>query len=54
MIEDMAREAQRQYLRQWRKRNPEKVKKYNREYWIRRVQKEQAQKDAEKSNKGEI
>lgn len=35
-----AKELQRQYLKKWRKQNPEKVKKYNRDYWIRKAEKE--------------
>jgi hypothetical protein len=34
-----AREARRLYLREWRTRNPEKVKAYNHKYWIRRSKK---------------
>lgn len=34
-----AREMQRRYLREWRKKNPDKVKKYNRDYWRRKAEK---------------
>lgn len=34
-----AREARRLYLREWRARNPEKVKAYNHKYWLRRSKK---------------
>lgn len=33
------KDLQREYLRAWRKRNPEKVKQYNREYWQRKAEK---------------
>ena len=32
-------ETRREYQRNWRKRNPEKVKQHNEQYWLRRVQK---------------
>ena len=32
-----AREARRDYLMQWRKNNPDKVREYNRRYWERRA-----------------
>lgn len=31
--EKLASEIRRDYLRDWRKRNPDKVKQYNRKYW---------------------
>lgn len=39
--ERKAREAQREYNRQWRARNKDKVKEYNKRYWERRAQREQ-------------
>ena len=38
-MDQNAREAQRAYMREWRKRNPDKVRENNRRYWIRRAQK---------------
>ena len=38
-IEERAKELQRQYLRQWRAKNKDKVIKYNAEYWIRKAEK---------------
>ncbi len=32
-----AAEIRRDYLREWRRKNPEKVKKYNQEYWNRKA-----------------
>lgn len=41
VLDKRAAEARREYLQNWRKRNPEKVKRYNQEYWERRVRKEE-------------
>ena len=35
---EKARQAKNEYQRQWRKKNPEKVKQYQESYWIRKVQ----------------
>ncbi len=45
--------AQRQYVKEWRRRNPDKVREYNRRYWLRRAEKmqQQAEQDAEKGGK---
>lgn len=40
------KKTRREYLKAWRKRNPDKVKQYNREYWERRSEREVKQ-DAE-------
>ena len=34
--ENLAREAKNQYMREWRKKNPERVKATNQRYWTRR------------------
>ncbi len=39
-MQELAREKQREYQREWRKRNPEKIKEYNQRYWIRRALRE--------------
>ena len=39
-MNDKAREKRNAYLREWRKKNKEKVKKYNDDYWQRKVNKE--------------
>ena len=39
-LEELAREKQREYLREWRKKNPDKVKEYNQRYWRRRALRE--------------
>ena len=50
MLDKDVSKARREYLRAWRKQNPEKVKQYNREYWERRVRRE-VEKNAETSRK---
>lgn len=47
MLDSMASNSRREYLRAWRKKNPEKVKEYNISYWKRRAERERA----ERSNK---
>lgn len=49
MIEDFtdaAKEAKRAYFREWRKKNPDKVKEQNRRYW----EKKAAQAEGRKEN----
>ena len=36
-LEELAREKQREYLREWRKKNPDKVKEYNKRYWRKKA-----------------
>ena len=36
-IQELARELQREYMRLWRKRNPEKIKEYNQRYWRKKA-----------------
>lgn len=36
-MNDKAREKRNEYLREWRKKNKDKVKKYNVNYWERKV-----------------
>ena len=46
MSDEMAaavRKARNQYNREWRKKNPGKIKEYNNRYWERRVIREQAE-----------
>jgi len=42
-MEQKAREMQREYQRQWRKKNPDKVREKNRRYWVKKAR-EQAEK----------
>lgn len=49
--EKNAREARNEYIRKWRKANPDKVREANRRYWERRGEREAAQrKESEGSN----
>ena len=38
-MDDEARKAQREYMREWRRKNPEKVRAINKRYWERRAAK---------------
>ena len=38
-----ARAARAEYLRQWRKKNPDKVRKNNERYWENHIKRERAQ-----------
>ena len=40
-MSEAAKQAQRDYMNNWRKKNPEKVKKYNNNYWESIANKEQ-------------
>lgn len=49
-ISDEAREAQRAYFREWRKKNPDKIREKNRRYWEKKAEKakqEEQQDDTE-------
>ena len=54
MLEDKATSLQRDYLREWRKRNPEKVRKYNREYWLRKAIKAKMEASADEHKADQI
>lgn len=43
-MNEQAREAQRVYMREWRRRNKDKVRESNRKYWERRAQRMTARK----------
>ena len=36
-LEELAREKQREYQREWRMKNPDKVKEYNKRYWRKKA-----------------
>ena len=36
-LKEAAKEARRQYGREWRKKNPEKVREYNDRYWLKKA-----------------
>lgn len=51
---DAAREARRAYQREWRRRNPDKVKEYAARYWAQLAERKgesQQQKSAENAKK---
>ena len=52
MLEEKAREARREYLRLWRKKNPDKVKAYNQAYWERRAEREAVKNGSAKRKTG--
>ena len=54
-IEKTATELRRDYLREWRRRHPEKVRQYNIEYWKRRAEREKGREsnNAETANGAE-
>lgn len=41
-LDELARKTRAEYYRQWRAKNPDKVREKNRRYWERRSQKLQA------------
>lgn len=46
-LEERAREERREYFRQWRAKNPDKVRENNRRYWEKRAAKKaQAEQEA--------
>ena len=50
--QEKARKARNAYQREWRRKNPERVKRINERYWLRRVQNEGggADNESEKSD----
>ncbi len=49
-MENKAAEARRAYMREWRRKNRERVKAYNERYWNRKA--EAAEADTEEQEKG--
>ena len=45
-IQEKAEEMRREYLREWRRKHPDAVRKHNKNYWVRKAQREEEQKDA--------
>lgn len=43
-LEELARKKRNEYHRNWRKNNPDKVKQYNQNYWLKRALKEESNK----------
>lgn len=46
-LNNIAMEAKRKYAREWRKNNPEKVRKYAEEYWLKKAKQTLEEKDHE-------
>lgn len=36
-LEEKAKELQREYMREWRQRNKDKVKQYRERYWLKKA-----------------
>ena len=53
-IDSLAKEIQREYYRNWRKRNPDKVREKNRRYWERKAEKMQSERTGKDNGKNEI
>lgn len=49
-IEKEAKLLQNQYIREWRSRNRDKVKRYNQAYWVRKAKKEREERDAKEND----
>lgn len=46
-LEERAREERREYYRQWRAKNQDKVREINRRYWEKRAARKAAEKEQE-------
>lgn len=56
-MDDRAKEARREYLREWRKKNPDKVKRTLERYWLKKaeeIRKAQAAADPGKQGQQDI
>ena len=49
---DLARELERQYLREWRAKNKDKMRQYRQNYWARKAA--LVQQEMEEQNRGEV
>ena len=47
-MEDRAREARLEYMREWRRKNKDKVRENNRRYWERRAKRMEEKTEAER------
>lgn len=47
-LDELARETRAAYYREWRRKNPDKVRENNRRYWQRRAARLAAEKEAGK------
>ena len=41
-VEELARKERQEYFRKWRRENPQKVKKHNQDYWMRKAERKLA------------
>lgn len=51
-ITEAAKEARREYHREWQKRNRDKVKQYHDKYWNKKAEQIQAEKEKAADNSG--
>lgn len=42
-VEEMANQERREYFKQWRAKNPDKVKQHNQTYWAKRALRKKAE-----------
>ena len=52
-VEERAKEMQRQYLREWRRKNKDKMQQYRKNYWLKKAQEAGENNLKKKSNGGE-
>ena len=50
IMEDRAREARLEYMREWRRKNKDKVRENNRRYWERRAKRMAEKTESERPN----
>lgn len=48
LLDRTAKEARAAYQREWRKKNPEKVREINERYWLKRAEQELAKRASER------
>lgn len=48
IMDETAKEARAAYQRNWRRKNPEKVREINERYWMRRAEKELVKRASER------
>lgn len=46
-MSDEAKQVRKDYIKKWRKNNPERVKKYNKNYWEKKAKELKEEKQAE-------
>ena len=48
-FEKEAKQLQNEYVREWRKKNRDKVQRYNKSYWLKKAQKARVERDAKEN-----